>query len=213
MKIVIFDVGANVGSSTLQYAIDNPDKVVIYAFEPVPQSYDKIVEKAKDLSNVFVFKTAVSDFNGKANFNVSSASADHCASSLFEYSDKLEENWGPVKHHFEITEQIEVDVIRLDSFIEEHGIEYINYFHCDTQGSDLNVLKGMGLHISKIQEGIVEAAIKYNALYKNQVLLDTMMQFLAEHNFEIAAVQANDSWANEANVMFRNRNQMFNNTK
>lgn len=213
MKDVIFDVGANVGSSTLQYAIDYPDRITLYAFEPVPRSYEKIVEKAKDLQNVFVFKTAVSDFVGKANFNVSHESGDHCASSLFEYSDKLEANWGPVKHHFEITEQIEVDVIRLDAFIEEHGIECINYFHCDTQGSDLNVLKGMGDHIHKIQEGVVEVAIKYNALYKNQVMIDTMMQFLTEHNFEIISVQANDAWRNEANIMFRNRNQMLNNTK
>jgi FkbM family methyltransferase len=213
MKDIIFDVGANVGSSTLQYAIDNSDKVNLYAFEPVPQSYDTVVKKANGLSNVFVFKTAVSDFNGKANFNVSHASADHAASSLFEYSDKLETNWGPVKHHFEVTEQIEVDVIRLDAFIEEHGIEYITYFHCDTQGSDLNVLKGMGDHIHKIKEGVVEAAIKYNALYKNQVMIDTMMNFLVEHNFEIVAVQANDAWQNEANIIFRNRNQMFNNTK
>jgi len=206
MKDVIFDVGANVCSSTLQYAIDYPDRVVLYAFEPVPQLYDAIVEKAKDLPNVFVFKAAVSDFNGKANFNVSHASGDHCASSLFEYSDKLDENWGPVKHHFEIIDQIEVDVIRLDSFIEEHGIEYINYFHCDTQGSDLNVLKGMGPHVSKIQKGVVEAAIKYNALYKNQVLLDTVMNFLTEHNFEVVTVQANDAWQNEANIVFLNRN-------
>lgn len=213
MNNVIFDVGANVGSSTLQYAVDHPDKITLYAFEPVPQSYEAIVEKAKDLPNVYVFKTAVSDFNGKANFNVSHASGDHCASSLFEYSDKLEQNWGPVKHHFEITEQIEVDVIRLDAFIEEHGIECIDYFHCDTQGSDLNVLKGMGPHISKIKEGVVEVAIKYNALYKNQVMIDTMMQFLTEHNFEIVAVQANDAWQNEANIIFRNKNQMFNNTK
>ena len=213
MKDVIFDVGANVGSSTLQYAIDYPERITLYAFEPVPQLYEKIAEQAKDFPNVFVFKTAVSDFNGKANFNVSSASADHSASSLFEYSDKLDANWGPVKHHFEVTEQIEVDVIRLDAFIEEHGIECINYFHCDTQGSDLNVLKGMGDHIHKIKEGVVEVAIKYNALYKNQVMIDTMMQFLTDHNFEIIAVQANDAWRNEANIMFRNRNQMFNNTK
>ena len=213
MKDIIFDVGANVGTSTLQYAIDNPDKVNLYAFEPVPQSYETIVKKADGLSNIFVFKNAVSDFNGKANFNVSHASADHAASSLFEYSDKLETNWGPVKHHFEVVEKIEVDVIRLDAFIEEHGIEYITYFHCDTQGSDLNVLKGLGKHIHKIKEGAVEAAIKYNALYKNQVMLDTMMNFLVEHNFEIVAVQANDAWQNEANIIFRNRNQMFNNTK
>jgi FkbM family methyltransferase len=206
MKNIIFDVGANVGSSTLQYAINHPDEVVVYAFEPVPQAYNIIVEKSKDLSNVFVFQTAVSDFNGKANFNVSSETADYCASSLFEYSDKLEQNWGPVKQHFEVKEQIEVDVIRLDSFIEEHGIEYINYFHCDTQGSDLNVLKGMGSHIHKIKEGVIEAAIKYNALYKNQVMIDTAMKFLADHNFEIASVQANDSWQNEANIYFRNRN-------
>jgi hypothetical protein len=71
----------------------------------------------------------------------------------------------------------------------------------------------MGPHISKIKEGVVEVAIKYNALYKNQVMIDTMMQFLTANNFEIVAVEANDAWRNEANIVFRNRNQMFNNTK
>ena len=96
--------------------------------------------------------------------------------------------------------------MRLDDFVTSFGVTRIDYFHCDAQGSDLHVLEGLGEHISIIKEGCVEAALKYNVLYKNQCMVDQVAKFLEQHNFEVVKIEVNDAAGNEANVFFKNKN-------
>ena len=86
-----------------------------------------------------------------------------------------------------------------------NDIEIIDYFHCDTQGSDLDVLYGLGDKISIIKEGVIEAAAKRDILYKNQNDYLECIEFLKMNNFEIIAVHSNDPDTNEVNIHFKNK--------
>ncbi len=204
MKQVIFDVGANTGIQIVENAKKYPQNQY-YAFEPVPQLFDNLIKITKDLPNVVLVKKAVSDFNGKAEFNIANELDNHTTSSLLEFIDDVSINWKGVDHYMTIIDKVEVDVIRLDDFIESFGITQIDYLHCDAQGSDLKVLEGLGDKISIIKEGCVEAGIKFNALYKNQCMIDQVQKYLEKNNFEILAIQQNDSFGNEANMFFKNK--------
>jgi FkbM family methyltransferase len=205
MKPIVFDIGANTGDALVENATKSPE-CQYFAFEPVPQLFQKLIELTKDLPNVVIVNKALSNFNGKAQFNIANDLDNYTVSSLLDFSDSVEQNWKPVIQYMEHVDKIEVDVIRLEDFVKSFGITAIEYFHCDAQGSDLDILKGLGDQISIIKQGCVEAAIKYNALYKNQCMIDQVAKFLESKEFEITAIQNNDSFGNEANVFFVNKN-------
>jgi FkbM family methyltransferase len=202
MQKIFFDVGANFGTSSIHIAKSDPDTLV-YAFEPTPELILYLKTQTFNLKNYNVVGKAVSDYEGKANFNIA-GQADWGCSSLLEFSDYSKTEW-PGRTDFIVTKQIEVDVIRLDNFIIKNKIDIIDYFHCDTQGSDLDVLYGLGEKIAIVKEGTIEAATKEDILYKNQNNLMECVEFLKMHNFDIISVSSNDPQFNEANIHFKNK--------
>jgi len=200
--MIFFDVGANNGSSSINLARNNP-KSIVYAFEPTPQMIKVIEENTSNLRNYFLIKNAVSDFNGKATFNVA-GQGDWGCSSLLDFSDKSKTEW-PGRHDFKVTEKIEVEVIRLDKFVKENQIKEIDHLHIDTQGSDLKVLFGLGDYISIVKKGEMEASNKKNILYNEQNTKEECIDFLLERNFEITSIDLNDHYKNEVNIFFRRK--------
>lgn len=201
MSYVFFDVGANNGESSISIAKNNSDALV-YAFEPTPQMISEIKYKTQNLINYMLVETAVSDYNGKTIFNVA-GNADWGCSSLLTLSEKAKTDWQGRTDMF-VTEQIEVSVIRLDSFIETAGISKIDYLHIDTQGSDLKVLKGLGKYLKIVREGVMEAAAKKDILYVGQNTKEESVQFLQENGFIITNIITNDVAENEVNIFFKN---------
>lgn len=201
--MIIFDVGANTGLSTREYISDTN---VIYAFEPVPHLLQNYLYPLRS-TNYYVIEKAVSDFDGQASFNVSKqdpsltdGSLFGC-SSLYEFSDDLDVTW-PGRQDFEIMETINVEVIRMDTFISKNYISKIDYLHCDTQGNDLKVLKSFGEYIGFLNSGKVEC-VKQNSLYKDvDNNLNSVINFLKDKGFEINEVESNDDFDNEVNVIF-----------
>jgi FkbM family methyltransferase len=201
--MIIFDVGSNTGLSTREY-ISNTN--VIYAFEPVPHLFQNYLYPLRS-TNYYVIEKAVSDFDGQTSFNIAKqdpsltdGSLFGC-SSLYEFSDDLNVTW-PGRQDFEITETIDVEVIRMDTFISSNHIAKIDYLHCDTQGNDLKVLKSFGEYIGFLNSGKVEC-VKQNSLYKDvDNDLNSVINFLKDKGFKINEVQSNDDFDNEVNVIF-----------
>lgn len=196
MKKIYFDIGANDGTNSI--FVTNDPNAVVFAFEPNPLLAKHLRDHTP--GNYLVFECAVSDYTGKANFNICE-SADRGCSSLLELSEKALTEWGG-RQDMVPTQKTEVDVIRLYYIINMFGIEEIEYFHCDAQGSDLNVLKGMGEHIRKIKGGVVEAAGKDEILYKDQNSAKDTINYLESYGFKIVAINGNDVQGNEFNIHF-----------
>ena len=57
-----------------------------------------------------------------------------------------------------LSKKITVKTINLKNFLEENGVEYIDYYLSDTQGSDLNILKTIKNFVDdkKIKELFIE---------------------------------------------------------
>ena len=199
---IMFDVGANWGTDSLDFIRNNNDWVC-FAFEPTPQLFAHLVNASANFKDrYFVYPYAISDFVGKANFNVAGQSDWGC-SSLLEFSDNLDKTW-PGRTDFVVTENIEVDVISLKYFIENIvpniKIEKIDRFHCDTQGNDLKVLKGMAEYVSIIQHGVIEVPQSTEVmLYKNQHSFEEAVEFLQNNGFKISNI---NSQQNELNLCF-----------
>jgi len=199
---ILFDVGANDGANSVPLAMQNPD-LIVYAFEPTPEMHSIIESKINGLNNYFLIKKGVSDFNGKAIFKIA-GQADWGCSSLLKFSNKSKTEWIG-RTDFHVTQEIEIDVIRLDSFIESHKITKIDYLHVDAQGSDLKILQGMEKYIDIVLEGVIEAATKEDVLYEGQNTKEESIVFLQKNNFDILSIQSNDPHENEINIFFKKK--------
>jgi FkbM family methyltransferase len=125
---VVLDIGANFGHFSRE--IDRYfSGTKFYCFEPFPQTFEKLKANLPE-SNFLKFQLALGDSKEivKASQNESS------------YSDTN----SLVKTDFEIdsADQIDIQVITLDDFLEENHIHNIDLLKIDTEGFDLKVLKG-----------------------------------------------------------------------
>lgn len=195
MPKVHFDIGANDGSTMRDRAKD-PNNIV-YFFEPNPEFAGSL-----NLSqpNVIYIPKAVSNYNGKAMFNVCDQ-CDRGCSSLLTVSEKGKTKWGGRKDMIPV-KQIEVDVIRLDS-LDWSVIPEVEWLHCDAQGSDLAVLEGLGEYISRVKGGVVEAAKEEDILYEGQNTSAATEAFLRANGFKDIRIWNNDPAGNEVNIEFK----------
>jgi FkbM family methyltransferase len=171
----IIEIGANDGSDTIKYS----KYANIWCFEPVPECINHLIQLFKNNPKVKIIGKAVSDFDGSAVLNISNGGAG--SSSLYELSEFSVKN-----KLIEYQNQIIVDVIRMDTFLDENNISTIDYFYCDAQGNDLNVLKSFGEKISIIKQGKVEVSLKED-LYKNATNnIEMVADFLTSNGFVIS---------------------------
>jgi FkbM family methyltransferase len=194
--LTIFDVGANNGASF--FGVAHLPWVKVYAFEPTPEMLPNLRSIASRLPNYQVIPKAVGELPGLTSFNVAGA-GDWGCSSLLEFSAGLEHTW-PGRDDLRVTQQIQVEVIRLDDFITANRIKRIDFLHVDTQGTDLGVLRSLGKEMHRVKAGCIEApqsaAVK---LYQQQHTLEEALEFLTQNGFRVYRKQFQQ---NEVNLFF-----------
>ena len=173
----IFDVGANRGDTILKYHDLYPE-ATIYAFEPFPDSLEKLLENTKEITSLHVNEQAVSDSNRKSEFyinhNVDTNSLLK-SKKIGLNSDKQVSTRG----------KVEVDVITLDSFCLKNEISEIDILKMDIQGGELLALQGAStlLQQKKIKLIYTEAYIQQQ--YLDQPVLHDISKFLNKFDYHL----------------------------
>jgi len=80
--------------------------------------------------------------------------------------------------NFNVIEKRKVKTHRLE---EIKGINKIDAIKLDTQGSELDILKGFEKKIKEVL--IIESEVEFIELYKNQPLFSDLQKFLKKNNF------------------------------
>lgn len=196
--MIIIEVGANDGQDTKRYLESG---ATVYAFEPNKNLANLLINIKND--NLTVINKAVSDYNGNSTFFLDELSNQGC-SSLREFNDNISHTW-PDRSDFKVTNHDSVEVVTLESFIENNNIQNVDYLHIDAQGEDLKVLKGCGKYLNLIKSGVMEAARSNElALYKNQHTMDDCIHFLNDNNFTVINIEDDFSInKNEVNIHFK----------
>jgi len=130
-------------------------------------------------------------------------------SSLHKFSKNIDKTWpGYRKVHCHTVKKVKVKIITLKDFCLKNKIKIINYLHVDTQGNDLNVLKGMENLIGIVKQGVIEAAItKKSSLYQKNHTLNDVKNFFKKKNFSIKRIEPiESSVGNEVNIYYHNKN-------
>lgn len=130
---VVVDVGANVGSFTLKASKEVGQQGRIIAFEPERRNYDWLCRNLRinKCSKVLPVNSAISDFNGTADFYVKEVPLQNTL---------LPQTTLSIETHTMAT--VKVKVRMLSSFLGEFGIDKIDFLKVDAEGVELEVLKG-----------------------------------------------------------------------
>lgn len=209
----IFDVGAFNGLDGLILALKNKD-MMIHAFEANPflikliKKNKKKIEKFKNLKikNYIINNLAVSN---KDRFYIFNIAKNPTVSSLKKFSSNIDKTWpGYREQHCTFVKKVKIRGITLKKYCKKNNIDRINYLHIDTQGNDLNVLKGLDNKIHIVQRGVLEASIsKKKALYQNNHTINETKKFLENKKFTITKIlPIDENIKNEKNIFFSNQN-------
>ncbi|HVE59273.1 MAG TPA: FkbM family methyltransferase [Pyrinomonadaceae bacterium] len=141
---VIVDIGANTGIYSLIAKSLNP-QARIFAFEPVPRVYERLVHN--NLLNGYdieCFECGISNTDGTAI--IYDTPTEHI------YSVTVNKNLNAPSAEVIPTE---IEVKRLDTIIDELGIEKIDLLKIDVETHEPEVLEGLGEYLSKYQPTIL----------------------------------------------------------
>jgi FkbM family methyltransferase len=167
---ILFDVGANVG----QFAIDmrnNGFSGKIYSYEPVSNTYMKLLKKAKKFKSWYAINCALGSVNGFGQINVS---ANAGLSSSFLGMGTLHSQSFPNSMY--VTQE-KVEVRTLDCEISRLQLDAKQIIlKIDVQGFESKVLEGGSASIPKIPFCFIEISLV--SLYEDEKIFLSLLHQL-----------------------------------
>ena len=132
-KLVVFDVGANVGHYSEYVSSVFGSNTDIYAFEPAKKTFNSLVENCKNNNNIKPINLGISDQEATIvlNYNPNLTGV----SSIY-----VTKNQDLLQNENNLTEEIKV--VTIDSFCATNQIERINFLKIDIEGHEVSALIG-----------------------------------------------------------------------
>lgn len=172
LNSVVVDVGANIGDYSIFIKINNPS-FIIYAFEPHPRTYQKLVRNADNL-NIKTFNLGVGNAEGVLSLY------DHANNDGSEHASLYKEVIEEIHKGQSIEHQVRV--ICLDDFFLDHHIENIDLLKIDTEGHEFEVLKGATKLIKSGKINMIH--IEFNEMNVfSRVFFKDIWDFLPNYDF------------------------------
>jgi FkbM family methyltransferase len=190
---VIFDVGANNGSSLAEFKAWWPDATV-HCFEPQQECWDELEERATHylpgsvvINKVGAGATASDGLTfythdlttGQSGFNrINTKSCDSIR--LQEVSDSQQVL---AEYEASLNHARTVPLVRLDSYLVNSSIDKVSLLKIDTQGYEPEVLSGLGARLSDIDVVITE--LMFYDFYERSLSFSDIEKFLLPAGFKL----------------------------
>lgn len=174
----VIDVGANIGAMTLAFAklVGNKGKVI--AFEPTDYAYKRL------LRNISLNSALAPVINVNKCFV---STHDTMRSDMKAFSswrlDSNDKDIHPV-HLGKVMEASETPSVSLDSFISEHKLSRVDLLKIDTDGYELEVLKGSSELLKKFGPYVIFECGQYVLRERGQTL-DDFVALFENYNYEL----------------------------
>jgi FkbM family methyltransferase len=129
---VVVDVGANIGIFSIKASKEVGGRGMVLAIEPDRKNLNRLNRNIalNAANNIRVFSCAAGSAEDMKTLLIKQKGSN---SSFFETSEP-------------VSERLNVSVRTIDGIIDEAGLRRCNFLKIDTEGSELEVLKG-GMHI------------------------------------------------------------------
>ena len=153
-RFVVFDVGANIGEWSAAMlgqlkGLAIEERVSLFAFEPVPATAATLRRNlSPDQPGLHIEEVAFSSASGTAVIYVAGSEANAGTNSLYD-----DPSSGQKK-------ALTIKLTCVSEFCEARGIRHIHLLKCDTEGHDMEVIRGA---LRLLQEGRISVLqFEYN---------------------------------------------------
>jgi FkbM family methyltransferase len=194
----IVEAGAFNGADTKKMALKWPQGKV-YAFEPVPEIYERLLHNTDKLTNVYCYPYALNNKNNTELFYVSENPKNpgiaSQAGSLHKPKKRLQAS--PLIFPRTIT----VDTITLPTWAKQNNINHIDLLWLDTQGHELIILQAAQSLLDNIN--LILAEVSFIESYDNQPALNELIAWMQHQGFDHIASDFESTTKNFfGNVLF-----------
>ena len=176
---IIVDAGAYDGTDTFEMSQKWP-KGMIYAFEPVPNYFQRLTMNTLHCHNVVCIQKALSNKIGYFPMYISASSnglGAEQASSLLKPEMIL------IESGIIFPEEIVVEAVTLDAFAESMNIDHIDMLWFDLQGAEQLVLQASPKILKTVK--VVYAEVSYISLYVDSPLYPEFKAWMEDQGFEV----------------------------
>jgi FkbM family methyltransferase len=165
---IILDCGANIGISTLYFAINNPQSTV-YAFEPDKIIFELLSKNVQDnqLKNVVLNNQAVWTENCELSFSNKGSEASQIDTTGASTT--------------------KVNAIQLSSFLSK--FEKIDFIKMDIEGAEYNVIQDCANELHKVDNLFLE----YHGTNAETEKLTTLLNIVKDAGFKVYIKMAADN--------------------
>ncbi len=168
---IMFDVGANVGQTRRYFRFHLPD-ARIYSFEPVQNTYLQLQRSATGDKNCVLENIALGDEAGKKTIRL----FDSDMTVLNSLRDDVMNNSADAKE-----ETISIDT--LDLYCTANNIKKIDLLKIDTEGFEINVLKGAEQMLQNGNISFVYCETGFQQSNQRNTYFPTLTEYLAQRNY------------------------------
>ena len=152
--VIVFDVGAHYGE-TIKLFNKKLKLKQIYSFEASPKNYRNLQNKISkyNFKKIKIFNYGIGEKTSEGFINQTLESSSSTINKINMKSKYFEKKLKilNIKDKNSFQYQIPIKIISLDYFIEKNKIEYIDLLKIDTEGYELNVLKGLSKYNKKVK--------------------------------------------------------------
>ena len=169
----VIDIGGYIGISSIVIANSIGETGKLYSFEPVTEHLNILNNNiySNCLKNVKTYQKVVGDHVGAINFYKNDAS-----SSII-----------PEQGNY----KFQANIITIDAFLKERGVDRIDFINMDCEGSELFVLKGASKTLLNNKTKIF-CEIHHSFLKSLGLSVQKLVEYLNELNFQVHSLMLDD---------------------
>ncbi len=167
---VVFDVGANVGQSAVEY-LDRFPAAEVYSFEPVAETFQQLVTETDHSNRIHPYNLGMGSKPSQAIIHVNPES------TLSSIKDSRPGDRDEV-----------IQIETLASFAERNDLETIDFLKIDTEGFDLEVLAGAVPLLQEERIHFILAECEPVSTCKRFVSFSALADFLTPFGYRVFGI-------------------------
>ena len=178
-KIITLDVGAQGGFNSDTYFAKKYEKFFeTIMIEPIKEEAQKLKEKFKYVIDKGLWSSSRKKYIYILKNRLGSSSMYEPDPSTFKIHSIKDKDY----ENFKVTKKIEIDCETLDEALKKINVKNIDYLKLDTQGAELEILKGM----KNYKPLVIKVEAHIFSMYKKVPAWTELMEHLNKLNYMVS---------------------------